>query len=139
MVALLFLMSANVSAQDGNAIKVDVLSKTNLSWDGRALPDYEKGKPEITVLKFKIPPGAILPLHRHPVINVAFLLSGELTVMTEEQKTLHPKAGEAFVEVVNTWHYGKNEGSVPAELVVIYAGTPGVPVTVNKPGAGSDH
>ena len=48
----------------------------------------------------------------------------------EEGETLHLKAGDSIVEVVNTWHYGKNEGKDPAEIIVFYAGTPGTPITI---------
>jgi len=42
---------------------------------------------------------------------------------------LHVKAGEPIVEVVNTLHYGINEGTVPAEIVVFYAGAAGTPIS----------
>src|SRR4030042_7150842 len=63
------LLSSNVLAEDISAVQVDVLAKTGLSWDGRDLPEYPKGTPEITILRIKIPPGAQLPLHKHTVIN----------------------------------------------------------------------
>ena len=132
IICLTLLLASNVSAADVNGVEVNVLAKSGSSWAGRVLPDYPNGKPEITILRIKIPPGAVLPLHKHPVINAGVLLSGELTVVTEEGKTLHLKAGEAIVEVVNTWHYGKNEGNKPAEIIVFYAGTMGAPITVNK-------
>lgn len=129
-VALLF--SSNVLAENVNAVHVDVLAKTSASWDGSRLPDYPKGTPELTILRIKIPPGAQLPLHQHPVINAGVLLSGELTVITEENKTLHLKAGESIVEVVNKWHYGRNEGDETAELLVFYAGVVDTPITIKK-------
>ena len=73
-----------------------------------------------------------MPLHEHPVINAGVLLSGELTVVTEDNKTLHLKAGDAIVEVVNKWHYGKNEGNEPAEILVFYAGTADKPISIKK-------
>jgi hypothetical protein len=45
---------------------------------------------------------------------------------------LHLKAGDPIVEVVDTWHYGKNEGKTPAEIIVFYAGTPDTPITVKE-------
>jgi quercetin dioxygenase-like cupin family protein len=59
-------------------------------------------------------------------------LSGELTVFSEDNKTLHLKAGDSIVEVVNKWHYGKNEGDKTAELIVFYAGVLDEPITVKK-------
>lgn len=113
--------------------KVYELVKSGTSWDGALLPAYPKGHPEITILRIVIPPGAALAKHKHPVINAGVLLKGELTVRTEGGKTLHLKAGEAIVEVENTWHNGKNEGAEPAEIIVFYAGAEGAPITVYKP------
>jgi hypothetical protein len=45
---------------------------------------------------------------------------------------LHLKAGDPIVEVVDTWHYGKNEGNTPAEIIVFYAGTPDEPITIKE-------
>ena len=127
-------------AQDLNTYKdeaisktiVDVLVKSSSSWDGSALPEYTQGKPEITILRVIIPPKQQLPLHIHPVINAGILLKGELTVVTEDNNTLHLKAGDTIVEVVNKWHYGKNDGDHPAEIIVFYAGIKGKPITVGK-------
>jgi quercetin dioxygenase-like cupin family protein len=126
------LLSTNVLAADVIAVQVDVLAKTSISWDGSHLPDYPKGTPEVTILRIKIPPGSQLPLHKHPVINAGVLLSGELTVVTEDNRTLHLKAGEPIVEVVNRWHYGKNEGNKPAEILVFYAGVVDTQITIKK-------
>jgi quercetin dioxygenase-like cupin family protein len=131
-ICLTLLLLSNGLAKDVSNVVVDELSKTGSSWDGELLPDYPTGKPEITILRIKIPAGAQLPLHEHPVINAGVLLSGELTVVTEDNKTLHLKAGDSIVEVVNKWHYGKNEGNEPAEILVFYAGTADKPITIKK-------
>ncbi len=131
-ICLVLLLSGNVFAGNDKAVQVEALARTTASWDGSRLPDYPKGAPEVTILRIKIPPGGQLPLHTHPVINAGILLSGALTVVTEGNKTLHLKAGEAIVEVVNTWHSGKNEGLEPAEIVVFYAGVVDTPITVRK-------
>ncbi|MCP4155117.1 MAG: cupin domain-containing protein, partial [bacterium] len=62
------------------------------------------------------------------------MLKGELTVVTEEKKVLHLKAGDSIAEVVNTWHYGKNEGTEAAVIIVFYAGIKGKPITVKHKG-----
>jgi len=119
-------------AEEENAVKTDVLAKTCLSWDGMALPEYAKGKPEITILKIKIPPKTKLPLHKHPVINAGVLLKGTLTVVTEDNEKLHLNAGDSIIEVVNKWHYGINEGNEFAEIIVFYAGVQDSSITVKK-------
>ncbi|MBN1547274.1 MAG: cupin domain-containing protein [Syntrophaceae bacterium] len=131
-ICLVLLLTGHLWALDSESVQVDVLAKSGLSWDGKKLPAYVTGAPEITILRIKIPPGVQLPLHEHPVINAGVLLSGELTVITELNETLHLKAGEAIIEVVGKWHYGKNEGHETADIIVFYAGTPDQPITVKK-------
>ncbi len=58
------------------------------------------------------------------------LLHGQLTVVTTDGKTLSLKEGEPIVEVVKTAHYGINRGDQPAEILVVYAGTTNLPITV---------
>ncbi len=131
-ICLTLLLLNSAYAKNTNAVKVKVLAKTSSSWDGEALPRYAKGKPEISILKIVIPPRTKLPWHKHPVINAGVLLKGKLTVVTEDNKILHLKAGDAIVEVVNKWHYGMNEGNKPAEIIVFYAGIKGKPITIKK-------
>jgi quercetin dioxygenase-like cupin family protein len=132
-VGLGLMLCCNAMAGGTSDVTVAVLAKSGSSWDGASLPGYPDGDPEITLLRIEIPPGVVLDTHMHPVINAGVLISGELTVVTEEEKTLHLKAGDAIVEVVGTWHYGKNEGAEPAEIIVFYAGVADEPITV-KPG-----
>ncbi|MDD5359826.1 MAG: cupin domain-containing protein [Sulfurovaceae bacterium] len=132
---LALLLSNPIWAKDTNTlIKTDVsiLAKSSSSWDGETLPNYPAGKPEVTILKIIIPPKTLLPLHKHPVINAGVLIKGELTVITEDNKILHLKAGDSIVEVVDKWHYGKNDGNEPAEIIVFYAGVQDTPITVKR-------
>ncbi len=131
-ICLALLFSNHTWARDVNTPKVEILAKTSKSWDGESLPNYLNGKPEVTLLRITIPPKMQLSLHKHPVINAGVLLKGELTVVTEDKKILHLKAGDPIVEVVNTWHYGKNEGNVSAEIIVFYAGVEGTPITIKE-------
>ena len=131
-ICLIVLLTGNVWAQEESGVSVDVLAKTSASWDGRPVPNYPKGKPEITILRIQIPPKVQLPLHEHPVINAGVLLKGELTVVTEDKEVLRLKAGDSIVEVVHKWHYGINEGNEPAEIIVFYAGVQGSPITIKK-------
>ena len=112
---------------------VKQLAKTTQSWNGKFLPTYPQGQPEVTILRIIIPAGAQLDIHSHPVINAGVLISGQLTVVTTDGKTLHLKAGDPIVEVVNTLHYGMNQRNVPAEIIVFYAGVVGMPITNVEP------
>jgi len=126
------LISRPVHADDPAGITSVTLAKTSSSWNGMPLPSYPEDRPEITILRITIPEGTKLPLHTHPVINAGVLLRGELTVVTRDDKTLILTAGDPIVEVVDTWHYGKNTGKGPAEIIVFYAGSPSTVITVKE-------
>lgn len=127
---LMFLLFITACAGHVNHVVVQPMAKSTRSWDGEALPQYPPGQPEVTILRIKIPAGAQLEIHNHPVINAGVLLKGELTVVAEDDKTLHLKAWDSIVELVNKKHYGKNEGTETAEIIVFYAGTENKPVTI---------
>jgi quercetin dioxygenase-like cupin family protein len=132
--SVLVLIQFSCATEEANhaSISVKELVRTSKSWDGKSLVPYPQGQPEITILRISIPAGARLETHSHPVINAGVLVSGELTVKTMDGKVLRLKAGDPIVEVVNTLHYGINEGTVPAEIVVFYAGIVGQAVTVSE-------
>ncbi len=131
---LLFLTACNKKEENSQVteLSVDKLAQSVTSWNGDTLPAYLPEQPQVTVLRIVIPAKYKLEWHKHPVINAGVLLSGELTVISEKQDTLHLHAGEALVELVNTYHYGVNEGDEPAEIIVFYAGNEGVPITVKR-------
>ena len=134
ILSVLVLIQFSCATEEANhaSISFKELVRSSKSWDAKLLVPYPQGQPEITILKITIPAGARLETHSHPVINAGVLVSGELTVKTRDGKVLRLKAGDPIVEVVNTLHYGMNEGTVPAEIVVFYAGIVGQAVTVSE-------
>jgi quercetin dioxygenase-like cupin family protein len=130
---VLSLLVCTAQARDSNGIHTDTLARATTSWNGAALPAYPQGTPEITILKYTIPPHTALPWHEHPYINAGVLLSGTLTVESQDGQTLHLAAGDSLIELVNTWHHGINDGDEPAVILVFYAGIEDTPVTVKKP------
>ncbi|WP_106793351.1 cupin domain-containing protein [Aquimarina sp. Aq78] len=128
--ALILLLSC--SSKKNSKTKVITLVETSKSWNGTPLPKYLEGNPKVTILKITIPPKTRLETHKHSEINAGVLLKGELTVISENNDTLYLKAGDPIVELVNTWHYGENNGTEPAEIIVFYAGVEGTPITIIK-------
>ena len=122
-----FVFISRLRGNHLNNVESKQLAKSTKSWDGETLPQYPQGQPEVTILRIKIPAGAKLEIHNHPVINAGVLIAGELTVITEDNKTLHLKAGDSIVELVNKKHYGKNEGNKRQKLSFF------MPVSENKP------
>lgn len=123
---------AAVAKEPAPVITSEVLAETGRMWDGTDLPAYPTGRPKISIVKFTIPPGSELPWHKHPSINAGYVVQGLLTVRTEDGQELKLKAGDAIIELVDKWHAGRNDGTEPVEIVVFYAGTPGVPLAIKK-------
>ena len=113
-------------------ISSQTICRSTTSWDGKTLPAYGTGQPEITIKRITIPSGTTLPLHKHPVINAGVLLRGKLTVETDDGKRLVLSAGDPIVELVNHWHRGINWGDEAVEILVFYAGTVGDRLTIKK-------
>jgi quercetin dioxygenase-like cupin family protein len=123
-----FLFPGVVLAED-KGIKVEQLLKADTSWDGVPYKKYPEGKPELSVLKITIPPHTKMQWHTHPMPNVAYVLSGELTVVKKDTgETKNIKAGEVLPETIGTVHRGMTEDS-PAVLIVFYAGNKGMPLS----------
>ena len=123
------------SSRAADAIS-ETLLKTTKSWDGTPYKAYPSGQPEITVLRIYVPPHSTLAWHYHPVINAAYVLSGELTVQrrdNDQRQAIH--AGQVLPEMVDNAHRGYT-GDQSATLIVFYAGASGgsitVPVTVTS-------
>ena len=102
------------------SVKTTELIRTTKSWDGRELPDYLQGRPELVAIKYEIPAGQKLAWHHHPVMNHGILVQGELTIVSEDgtEKVVHE--GEAVVEMVNTIHHGENRGKKDVILYMFY-------------------
>lgn len=111
---------------------VTTLIKDTQSWDGTTLPAYPDGQPEVTILRIIVPPHSKLPIHKHPGINAGILLTGKIVVHKHDGTTQTVHAGEALIEMVETWHFGENPTDEDAEIVVFYAGIVGKDITVPK-------
>ena len=126
----LLLLLSSCAVSKVKEIQVEKLAETSKSWNGDDLPSYPEGKPKITVLKIIIPPKTKLHKHYHPVINSGIVLKGVLKVVDINNNVLILKEGDVIVELVNKIHSGINEGKKPVEIVVFYAGTEDLPITI---------
>jgi quercetin dioxygenase-like cupin family protein len=117
-----------------NEVTADILVKGSTSWDGGAIA-YPEGKAELIVQKITVTPGdkeISLAMHCHTIPLAAYVTKGSLKVVKANGEEKMFKAGDAFIEVMKTWHKGVfNED---AELIVFYAGEKDVPVSTKKDG-----
>ena len=114
-------------------VETTELFRTSQSWDGAALPDYPRGRPELVAVKYEIPQGSKLGWHHHDAMNHGVLVQGELTIVALDgtEKVVHE--GEAIVEMVGTVHHGENRGTKPVILYMFYLSQKGMPLSVPHP------
>ena len=126
VVVNLFITSSVYSAEK------EVLLKTTSTWDNAEYQKLKIKKPEVTVLKIIINVGEELPMHKQDLVNIAYVKKGTLTVITDDNTEITLNAGEVLPELIGKYHYGKNTGKEPVELIVFYLGQKGTPLSVNK-------
>ena len=117
--------------QQNTTIRSQTLLQSSASWNGVEYTSYPSGVPELSVLKMTIPPHQELRWHIHPMPNVGFVLSGEITAEEPNGKQKHFSAGDAIPETVDTVHRGRT-GDQTAVLLVFYAGVKGMPLAQDK-------
>ncbi len=75
---------------------------------------------QVIVSTYEIPPGAVLPKHKHPFPRYAYVQAGTIAVTNlDTGKTQTFKTGDFILEAVDQWHFGANKGKVPVKLLVI--------------------
>ena len=130
-VTFAFALLRVATAQENNqrAVQSETLLRTGSSWNGEPYKSYPSGQPELSILKITLAPHTELEWHSHPIPNAAYILSGELTLERKKDgRKQHFTAGQAVSETVDTLHRGLT-GDETVELIVFYAGGPGVPLT----------
>ena len=94
--------------------------------------NYLEGKPELRLLKVKIPAGLKTPIHTHPSPMLIHVTRGRLKHVRGEEINFF-RAGDAFIESNNgAPHYVKNVGKMPAILHVGVLSVVGMPTAINK-------
>jgi quercetin dioxygenase-like cupin family protein len=136
VVAALFLLVGSAPAEPAAysaAVTVTPLLKTQADGTGRPLVYPADGPAEVTVVHVEIAPGQQTNWHQHPVPCFAYMLEGEVHVELATGETKVFKAGQAFAEVVDLLHNGRNPGPKPAKLVMFVLATAGRPYAVKAP------
>ena len=113
-------------------ITTELVIRSPNDWSGAALPSYLSEVPEITLMRYTIPPQTALPIHQHPSINAAYVIDGEVTVVKKGGGERTFRKGEAIIEMVGQWHHGVNRGITPTELIVFYASAKNLPLAIKK-------
>ncbi|WP_130470917.1 cupin domain-containing protein [Candidatus Magnetaquicoccus inordinatus] len=102
-----------------------VLGEPLLLADGTAL--------QITSTIVTIAPGEKTAWHKHGVPLYAYILSGAVTIDYGEQGTRCFTPGMAFMEAMDHWHRGTNQGEEPVRILAVYLGTEKSQLVIPKP------
>ena len=110
-------------------VKSSMILQASTTPSGQPL-EYPLFRNQLSAAFVEIAPGGQVGRHMHPVPVLVYILEGELTVEADGQQPRTYKAGQASLEVVNTWHNGLNRGSAPLKFLAVFAGEEGKPVTI---------
>ncbi len=98
------------------------------------LPTFPQGdKLEVRLATATIQPGAIDRWHLYPTHPVVYVAEGTLTVEFRDGTSKVYRAGDGFIEPINTVLRGSNKGQVPVKIVVFRLSPPDVPDSVDAP------
>jgi quercetin dioxygenase-like cupin family protein len=112
------LIATSTHAADAPKISVQPIARTGTTITGEKI--VVPPNPDVVTSIATFPPGAELPVHKHPYPHYVYVLDGVLTVFNVDTgRSFTVKKGDFIVETNADWHYGKNEGMVPVKLLVI--------------------
>lgn len=123
LIALALMLSASPLHADSTAatskvVVKPVLSATETS-SGQPIV-LPQTNPQMLVSTYEIPPGVVLPKHKHPFPRYGYVLAGTLKVTNlDTGKSDDFKPGDFILEAVDQWHQGTATGTEPVKLLVI--------------------
>ena len=125
VVAVVGLIATPASAQVQFSATPVLQSRATAGGTPIAYPKTDSA--EVTALLLDIGPGGETGRHMHPYPAFVYVLEGAIDVEMDGGIVHTYKAGGSFIEVVNIWHNGKNRGTTPAKVLVVFAGVHGKP------------
>lgn len=109
---------------------VEPLLDTTTSNLGQPLVYPDRGAAQIKSLIVTLEPGEETGWHRHPVLTYGHVLGGEVTVDYGEAGTKIYRKGDTFLEAFDIPHNGRNSGSMPLSILVVFMGSTELPDVV---------
>ena len=127
-VAVAFLAAAPGSAQVKASARPILQGGVTIGGTPIVYPKTDSA--EVTALVLEIGAGGETGRHMHPYPTFVYVLEGTFDVEVDNGTVHHYKAGESYLEAVNTWHNSKNKGTVPSKALVVLAGVRGKPYLI---------
>ncbi|MEP6960092.1 MAG: cupin domain-containing protein [Nitrospirota bacterium] len=124
---MMVFIQTGPSVRADQDVRVTPVMKGETTIGGLRIVYPKSEKAEMASVMVEIQPGRESGRHMHPVPTYVHVLEGTLTVEFEDGTRQHFEAGKGFLEVVNTWHNGKNLGEGPLKFLIVFAGEEGKP------------
>ncbi len=81
----------------------------------------------------EIPPGGTSGKHRHPGIELSYVLEGSVELTHEGKPPITVKAGEATMNTLGGIHTAVNRGTTPVKLLTVFVVEKGKPLAEAVP------
>ncbi|WP_313345573.1 cupin domain-containing protein [Stenotrophomonas sp.] len=126
----LFLLLGGIHTASAHEVETEVLAQADRAWDGSAWWAYPHATPLVSLLRLRIPAETLLDWHTHPMVNMAYVERGSITVERRDtgQERMF-REGDVIAELVDVAHRGRT-GPEEVALLVFYAGADGMPLSV---------
>jgi quercetin dioxygenase-like cupin family protein len=95
--------------------------------EGASIAYPKTDSAELTAMRLDIGPGGETGRHMHPFPTLVYVLEGAIEVERDGGMAHSYKAGDSFLMVVSTWTNAKNNGTMPAKMLVVFVGVHGKP------------
>jgi quercetin dioxygenase-like cupin family protein len=125
---LLVLMRLAYSTGPGVPVRAVEVLRTTHTWAQSPI-EFPQGQSEVVGLAIEIAAGGETGWHFHPVPSFAYVVAGTIELKLASGAVKRFRSGEAFAEVIDVAHNGRNVGPDPVKLIVFYASTRGRPIT----------
>jgi quercetin dioxygenase-like cupin family protein len=124
-VAVAGLMATPAAAQV--KFSATPLLQSGATAGGAAIAYPKTDSAELSAVRLDIGPGGETGRHMHPYPTLVHVLEGAIEVEMDGGIVHSYKAGDSFLMVVNTWTNAKNNGTMPAKMLVVFVGVHGKP------------
>jgi len=122
-VAIVGLIATPAAAQ--TKFSATPVLQSGVTAGGASIAYPKTDSAEVTALLLDIGPGGETGRHMHPYPTFVYVLEGAIDVEMDGGTAHSYKAGDSFLEVINAWHNGKNNGTASAKVLVVFVGVHG--------------
>jgi quercetin dioxygenase-like cupin family protein len=127
-VGVVVLVGSGGSILAQNPPSNPALTRTTLAQGDLSVPGRET-----VVMRVGFPPGATAGWHTHPGEEISYVTQGQIMLMIAGQPPRKVSAGEALIVPAGAVHNARNDGTSPAELLVVYVVEKGKPLRTPAP------